>query len=167
LADRLGKGNHIIHTKHGFSPIVDQMMTPIKIAICWMAVALVVPMATAPPALASEAWNCIKIIKNKSYPHGYRVDGDRLLHSDGTFSSTIIENNSDHIISYYSFLSKTTRYPDNSAPVRVSEPMVGFIIIEKRSGRLTLLSNDTMSVLADQYGTLPPPEIDTEQCTPN
>ena len=74
----------------------------------------------------------------------------------------ILENNADHIISYFSFLGDTTRYPANSAPVRVSEPAVTFMIIEKRSGRMTTLSNNTMSLLADQFGTLPPPEIDHE-----
>jgi hypothetical protein len=144
------------------------MMSPLTIAIYWLrAAALALPIGTTSPASASEDWTCIQTIGNKPFTSGYKVDGGRLLHADGTFSSTILENKADHMISYLSFLSETTRFPVNSPQVRISEPFVTYMIIEKRSGRVTTLSNGTMVVVADQFGKLPEPDVGNGQCTPN
>jgi hypothetical protein len=119
------------------------------------------------PAHASDSWICTEIIGNKSFVFRYKVDGDTLIHENGKGHSIILENNSDHMISYIVFSQDVVRYHNNHAPITISEPFVSYIIIEKSSGRFTSLDNLTMNVLADTFGTLPAPSLTTGHCKPD
>jgi hypothetical protein len=116
---------------------------------------------------ASDSWLCTELIGKKPFSFEYRVEGNVLIHNRGKARSTIIENNSDHIISYMTFLSDVRRYLNNSPPVIISEPFVSYIIIEKASGRMTTLSSVTNTVVANNFGNLPGPTVQTGTCKPN
>jgi hypothetical protein len=124
-------------------------------------------MFLALPASASDSWFCQRNIGTKSFTFTYRVDGNLLIVNNGAAHSTILENNSDHVISYVSFTTDVTRYPANHAPVLVAEPSLSYIIIEKASGRFTELSSIAMEILVNTYGALPPPDVQTGTCKPN
>lgn len=118
-------------------------------------------------ARAAEGWTCTQIIGGKPFVYKYVVNGDILVHNGGKGKSTIIENNSDHLISYIAFLSDVHRKPNNSPSVVVADPVVNYIIIEKASGRFTSLTNVTMMAFADSYYELPPPEVVSGHCKPD
>lgn len=121
----------------------------------------------AAPTRAGEAWTCTETINGKPFVYKYAVNGDILVHNGGKGKSTIIENNSDHLISYLAYTNDITRYPNNSPPVVVSEPFVNYFIIEKASGRFTSLTNITMAIMGEKAATLPGPEIVGGHCKPD
>jgi hypothetical protein len=115
-------------------------------------------------AHASDLWVCTRIIDNKPIFTEYRIKGDILVINGGRGSSKILENNLDHVISYIAFLSNVHRYPKNTAPIEISEPIYIYIIIEKSSGQLTVLDSGTGTIASDSYGQLIPPSVQTEHC---
>lgn len=92
-------------------------------------------------AHATENWLCTHVINGKSLDLDYEVS-DTLLANHGKGHLSILENDADHLVAYIAFTENVSRYPVNSAPVVVSEPMVSYTIIEKGSGRLTELHLD-------------------------
>ncbi len=116
---------------------------------------------------AADSLVCTELIGQKAFSFEYQVEGNILVHNRGKASSTIIENDSDHVIYYMTFLSDVRRYPNNSPPVVISEPFISYIIIEKASGRMTTLSSVTNTVVADNFGSLPGPTVQTGKCRPN
>jgi len=116
---------------------------------------------------AAESWTCTQSINGKPFVYKYVVNGDILVHNGGKGKSTIIENNSDHLISYIAYLNDVSRNPNNSPPVVVADPFVNYIIIEKASGRFTSLRNIQMMVFANSYSMLPPPEVESGHCKPD
>jgi hypothetical protein len=132
-----------------------------------LGISLLATMLLILPGQASDSWVCTELIGNKSFVVRYKIDGDMLIHNNGRGHSTILENNTDHVISYIAIMSDFTRHLNNSPPVRVAEPSVTYLIIEKSSGRFTELSNDLMEAFGNAYGTLPSPDVKTGHCEPN
>lgn len=124
--------------------------------------AALVPLAG--PTLASESWVCTQMIRNKPYAANYQVDGDLLTVNGGRAHSTILENNADRLIAYYAYLSNRHRIPKNAAPVEIDQASVIYTIIEKASGRLTVLDYGASSVGAEEYGTMIAPLVQTQHC---
>jgi hypothetical protein len=121
--------------------------------------------ASGTPVLASESWTCTKIAQGKAFPIKYVVNGNILLHGDGSAHSKTMLNDDRLLISFGSFMSSVRRYPKNSRPVDIDEPFVNYFIIDKIGSRLILLGNVGMTILSDMYGSLGDASLEELRCT--
>lgn len=97
-------------------------------------------------------------------PTRYGVNGQILLHGDGSSRSKILLNDDKLLLSFATFISPITRYSKNGLPVEVDEPFVNYFIMDKSRSQLFTLSNGPAAVISDMFGKLADAEMDSMNC---
>ena len=94
------------------------------------------------------------------------VNGQFLIHGDGSSYSKILLDDSKLLISFSVLTSKVTRRPENSSPVEIEEPFILYFVMDKSRDRLFILSNfSAMSWSGDTPITMMDADLDTMDCT--
>jgi hypothetical protein len=117
------------------------------------------------PAAASEAWTCFTVIKDKKIPTRYVVNGQILLHGDGSSHSKILIDDDRLLISSATYTSSVVRHPKNSAPVEIDEPIVTYFVMDKYRNKMFTLSNYLAPLMLDSFDKLIDPDMDAMDCT--
>jgi len=105
------------------------------------------------------------MVSGKAHPVRYVINGQIMLHGDGSSHSKILVNDDKLVISFATFMTPSTRYPKNSKPVEIDEPVTIYFIMDRSRNRLFTLSNMLTAVVTDNLGKMIDPDLDTMDCT--
>jgi hypothetical protein len=132
-------------------------------------------MLPAASAYASDSWLCTLMINNHEIVTRFQVNGDTLetqMLNNGKGHYELLENNSDHLISYIAFLLDVRRHLNNGTTIVFPEATYVYFILEKSSGQLTELDAGAAAIASEAYGPtnngrLSPPVVRTQHCKPD
>jgi hypothetical protein len=133
--------------------------------ICAALTIFLISISSGRVATAADAWTCFKMVSGKAHPVRYVINGQIMLHGDGSSHSKILVNDDKLVISFATFMTPSTRYPKNSKPVEIDEPVTIYFIMDRSRNRLFTLSNMLTAVVTDNLGKMIDPDLDTMDCT--
>ena len=99
---------------------------------------------------ADELWSCrTKYENGDAFAARFQINGDKLVPIGGSIQFQIIENNTEHVLAWYSFLDKNRRYSD-------------WIFLERSSGNMA--ETDDIAIVAMDYKDGGGPSAQDSKC---